>query len=51
MIANVFSGGAIALVMANIESVITIAVLTTALAINIHRLYKIFVSKRGESGE
>lgn len=51
MMANVFSGGAIALFLANIESIITIAVLATALAINIHRLYKIFVDKRGESGK
>jgi len=47
--ANVLSGGAIALAFANIESVLTILVLSTALVYNVYKIIKL--RQRGESGD
>lgn len=47
--ANILSGGAIALTFANIEAVLTILVLSTALIYNVYKIIKL--KKRGESGD
>jgi len=45
LLTNALSGGAIALTFANIETVLTMLVLATALIYNVVKIYK--VSKKG----
>ena len=49
IVANVLSGGAIALAFANIQSILTILVLSTALIYNIYKIIKL--RQRGKSGD
>lgn len=43
--ANVLTGGALAMVLANIESIITIAALLTATIYNCYRIWKLYKEK------